>query len=125
MLVPYFALLILYWLVILGRPLVEEGETLALSTLWYELITSAWPLTLLILVGLLCATVFRKPGKDGMTENQAAWLTASFFFSIVIIIALEFGIDKSADMPVSLGYLSEAVCCGIMGRTTWQIAMKH
>ena len=125
MLFSYFALLILYWLVILGRPLVEEGETLALSTLWYELITSAWPLTLLILVGLLCATVFRKPGKDGMTENQAAWLTASFFFSIVIIIALEFGIDKSADMPVSLGYLSEAVCCGIMGRTTWQIAMKH
>ena len=29
----------------------------------------------------------------------------------VIIIAMEFGIDKSADLTAALGYLMEAVCC--------------
>ena len=123
MLVPYFAVLMLYWLLILGRPLAEEGEVA--TTLWYELITSAWPLTLLALAGLLCEIVVKQPARDAMTEGRAAWLTAAFFVSVVIIIALEFGIDKSADMPASLGYLAEAVCCGIMGCSVWQIAMKY
>ena len=67
----------------------------------------------------------KQPARDAMTEGRAAWLTAAFFVSVVIIIALEFGIDKSADMPASLGYLAEAVCCGIMGCSVWQIAMKY
>ena len=37
----------------------------------------------------------------------------------------EFGIDKSANLPEALGYLTEAVCCCVMGTAAWQIAMKN
>ena len=34
---------------------------------------------------------------------------------------MEFGIDKSASLDPAVGYLAEALCCLIMGVSTWQL----
>jgi len=125
MLVPFFAVLILYWLLILGQPLVEDGALVSPGALWWKLITSGWPLTILGLLGLLALLLAKRPGSETMTEKQAALRTAAFIIPAVIVIAMEFGIDKSADLPEALGYLTEAVCCCVMGTAAWQIAMKN
>ena len=125
MLAALFAAQTLYRLLILGQPLAEEGTPVSLGTLWWGLIVDGWPLTLAALAGLFAILTAQKAGQDGMTEKQAAMKAAVFLIPAVIMIAMEFGIDKSANLPEALGYLTEAVCCCVMGTAAWQIAMKN
>ena len=117
-LLPFFAVLTAYRLLVLQQPLALSGS------LWWKLLSGGWPLTLAGMAGLCVLSFLQKPGPQGLTEKQAALCTAAFLVPVVTIIAMEFGIDKSADLPEEMGYLIEAVCCLAMGVNAWKIAIR-
>lgn len=119
-LLPFFALLTGYSLLILGNELEMEGS------LWWALICDGWPITMAGVVLLDVCCILQRTGKgQPLTEKKAAVLTAAFVVEAVMIVAMEFGIDKSASLDVGVGYLIEALCCVGMGVSSWKLAVRN
>lgn len=81
-----------------------------------------------VLLGLMIFGVLRwlkKPEGQRMSRKRLYWNCGLFLLMVPVIILLEFAIDKSPTLSVSLAYLLEACCCVVMGATTWQVAMKN
>ena len=81
-----------------------------------------------VLLGLMIFGVLRwlkKPEGQRMSRKRLYWNCGLFLLMVPVIIILEFAIDKSPTLSVSLAYLLEACCCVVMGATTWQVAMKN
>ena len=114
-----YALQLIYWGLFIGTPLELN------SALWWSLICSGWPTALAALVLLAVVCMLRKPEKIWMQEKQEAFPLAVFVLSAVIIVALEFGVDKSPDLSVAVAYLLEALCCVLMGVTGWHLVMRQ
>ena len=119
LLLPLFALLMLYWIIVLQQPIAMTGS------IWWKLISSCWPVTLAAMILLCVFSFLQRTDREGMSGKQAAMRTAVFAVPVLIIVAMEFGIDKSADLTEGVGYLTEAVCCVIMGVNAWKIGMKN
>lgn len=119
-LLPFFALLTGYSLLILGNTLEMEGS------LWWVLICDGWPMTIAGVALLDICCILQRTGKgQPLTEKKAAVLTAAFVVDVVMIVAMEFGIDKSASLDVGVGYLIEALCCVGMGVSSWKLAVRN
>lgn len=117
-LVPLGAVLVLYRLLVLGQPM-----DVSASSLWWKLLCGGWPVTLAAMAGLCVWGLLQKRGPDGLNEKQAAMCAAAFLVPALVIVAMEFGIDKSADLPEEIGYLTEAACSACMGINAWKLAM--
>ena len=119
MLAGIYALLLAHWLLFVREPLEMDGA------LWWQMICSGWPVTLAVLALMFLLFCLQRRKKERMTGKRMAAQAALFAFPVVVIIAMEFGIDKSADLSMGVGYLIEAFCCLIMGVTSWRIAMDQ
>ena len=119
LLLGLYAVQLVYWGLFIGTPLEMN------SALWWSLICSGWPTALAALVLLAALSLLRRPEKVWKQENGEAFPLAVFILSAVVIVALEFGVDKSPDLSVALEYLQEALCCVLMGVTGWQLVMKR
>jgi len=82
----------------------------------------------LVLLGLVVFGVLRwtrRPEKERMPKQRLILCCALFAVMVPVIIWMEFAVDKSPDLSVGMAYLIEALCCAVMGVTSWQIAMKN
>jgi prolipoprotein diacylglyceryltransferase len=106
----------------LGYSLLTAGSLPEWSgALWWQLICDGWPVTLAVLAALAAVCILQGRGRREWTEKQTAVRLTAFLSAAVIVIAMEFGIDKSASLDPAVGYLAEALCCLIMGVSTWQL----
>ena len=94
------------------------------STLWWELICEG-PLPMLALLAACIVLTARSGRKHPADRKAVSFQGAMLLVGTVVIIALEFGIDKSAELSLGMGYLLEAFCSALMGLTTWLIAMRN
>ena len=115
----FYAALLIYWMLAVRTPLEMN------SALWWNLICSGWPVAAAALAVLAVLGFLQRRGEGVPSGQRMAGHTAVFLLPVIIIIALEFGVDKSADLSVGVAYLLEALCCVTMGTMTWRIAMKN
>ena len=81
-----------------------------------------------VLLGLAAFGLIRwlqKPKDRRMPAKRMILNGGVFLLMVPAIIALEFAIDKSAELSVGVAYLLEACCCLGMGVTVWNLAMKN
>lgn len=82
----------------------------------------------LVLAGLMIAAVIRwlqLPKEKRMSALKMALCWGIFLICIGISIWMEFAIDKSAVIPVWACYCIMAVCCVVIGCTSYQIVLKN
>lgn len=81
----------------------------------------------LVLGGLMFYALYRwtkTPAEKRMPTRKLAVNWGIFLACVVVCIAMEFAVDKSASLPVWLCYAVMAVCCVIMGVTSAMLIMK-
>lgn len=82
----------------------------------------------LVLFGMILFAIARwrkKAPAERMQKKTVVTGVILFFLFAGICVALEFAIDKSATMPLSLAYLLEAVCCIGFGVISHRLIMKN
>ena len=67
----------------------------------------------------------RKNEAEKMSAARVIFCGAAFLLLTGAVVALEFAVDKSPDMPVATAYGLEALCAAGMGVSVWQVAMKN
>ncbi len=81
----------------------------------------------LVLSGLMFCALARwvkAPQEARMAKKHLIWNWVAFLACVGICIGMEFAVDKSAAMPVWLCYSVMALCCAVMGVTSWQLIMR-
>lgn len=81
----------------------------------------------LVLGGLMLWALVRwakLPKAQRMSGRRMLALWVVFLACVGVCIAMEFAVDKSADMPVWLCYTAMAVCCGGIGGSSYQVVIK-
>ena len=81
-----------------------------------------------VLLGLLVFGVLRWLRKDPGSRMPGGRVIACcvlFALTVGAVVALEFAVDKSPVLSLEAAYLLEALCCAVLGMTTWQVAMKN
>lgn len=81
----------------------------------------------LVLGGLMFWALYRwcraeKTARMPVKQLVLNWIV--FLAGVGICIAMEFAVDKSADMPVWLCYCIMAVCCVVFGATSYRLILK-
>ena len=75
----------------------------------------------LVLAGLIIAAARRdmkKPEAQRMSTVRRAVCISLFAACVVIVVLLEFAIDKSPTLPVWAAYVLETLCCAVMCAVT-------
>ena len=94
------------------------------STLWWELICEC-PIPMLVLLAAFIALTALSGRKRPADRKAVSLQGAMLLVGAVMIIALEFGIDKSATLSLGTGYLMETVCSALMGMSAWLVALRN
>lgn len=82
----------------------------------------------IVLLGLFVFAVIRWAKQDPavrMPKKHLIICGAVFVVLIIAVIALEFAVDKSADLSVALAYALEACCAAGFGIVTYHVVMKN
>ncbi len=80
----------------------------------------------LVLAGLMffaLAKWLKASPEKRMAKNRLIWNWAAFLVCVGVVIAMEFAVDKSAEMPVWLCYAVMTACCAVMGFTSYRLIM--
>ncbi len=81
-----------------------------------------------VLLGLFVFAIFRWAGKnpeERMPKRNLILCGAAFLLLAGAVIALEFAVDKSAEISVAMAYLMEACCAAGFGAVTSHVVMKN
>lgn len=81
----------------------------------------------LVLGGLMFWALYKwvkTPADRRMPVKQLILNWVIFLAGVGVCIAMEFAVDKSADMPVWLCYCIMAVCCVVFGYTSYRLILK-
>lgn len=84
-------------------------------------------LAVLVIAALMLMGTLRwqKEKRPAFTGKRLLLHWLGFFLCVGVIIVMEFAVDKSADLPIWLCYVAEAVCCvGILGVSYPVVMMK-
>lgn len=81
----------------------------------------------LVLGGMMIAALvnwLRTPKERRMAAGKMALCWVAFLACVGICVAMEFAVDKSAELPLWLCYTVMAGCCVVFALTSWQVIMK-
>ena len=80
-----------------------------------------------VLLGLLVFGILRwarRPANKRISRRSVVTCCTVFVLLAGVVVLLEFGIDKSAELSIPLAYLLEAGCAAGMGAAVWRVAMR-
>ena len=80
-----------------------------------------------VLLGLLVFGILRwmrRPEGQRIPKRTVVICCAAFLLLAGVVVLLEFGIDKSAELSIPLAYLLEAGCAAGMGTAVWRVALR-
>ena len=85
-------------------------------------------IVVLCVLGLIVFGVcrwLRRDPADRMPKGKLIGCCVLFAAMVGAIVALEFAVDKSAELSVAAAYAMEAACCAVIGTVSWQVVMKN
>ena len=86
-------------------------------------------LTAAVIIGfMLIAAVIRRarrPESERMPLRRLIFCVAAVLVCVALVVLIEFGLDKSADLNNSIGYLLEMLLCIAFGFASGHVIMKN